>query len=156
MERLIQSCVKFPQPGLVERPVQVSNRRILAANGWAATLEKYKPGTPARADCCTLGEFLTDVEERSHLKPVTVRRYAVKLRKLVADLGKVEAGLKPKARKAKYDYVNGGHAAWLAKVDGQSLALLTPESISTWRNAYVAKAGADPVERKSAERSAAT
>jgi integrase len=80
----------------------------------------------------------------------------VKLRKLVADIAKVEAGMKAKERRKKFDYVNGGHAEWLAKVDGQSLALLTPESVSGWRNSYVAKAGTDPVERKSAERSAAT
>ena len=129
---------------------------FLDANGWAATLEKYKPGTPAQAECCTLGEFLADIEKRSHLRPITVRHYAVTLRKIVADLGKVEEGLTGKAKRAKYDYVNGGHAAWLAKVDGQSLSLLTPESLSAWRNAFVVKAGTDPVARKSAERSAAS
>ena len=128
----------------------------LVSAGWTATLAKYKPGTPAKVGGCTLGEFLADVEKRSHLKPATVRRYAVKLRKLVADIAKVEAGMKAKERRKKFDYVNGGHAEWLAKVDGQSLALLTPESVSGWRNSYVAKAGTDPVERKSAERSAAT
>ncbi|MBK8477228.1 MAG: hypothetical protein IPL39_13305 [Opitutaceae bacterium] len=53
-------------------------------------------------------------------------------------------------------YVNGGNKERLAMVDAQSLVVLTPESISGRRNAYVAKAGTDPVERKSAERSAAT
>ena len=128
----------------------------LVSAGWPATLAKFKPSAPTKAKYCTLGEFLADVEKRSHLRPITVRRYAVTLRKIVADLGKVEAGLRGKAKRAKYDYVNGGHAAWLAKVDGQSLALLTPESLSGWRNAFVSKAGTDPVERKSAERSAAS
>jgi hypothetical protein len=32
-------------------------------------LAKYKPGTPAKVGGCTLGEFLADVEKRSHLNP---------------------------------------------------------------------------------------
>ena len=129
---------------------------FLDANGWAATLAKYKPAAPTKVEGCTVGEFLADVEKRSHLKPATVRRYAVKLRKLVADIAKVEAGMKAKECRKKYDYVSGGHAEWIARIDGQALKLLTPESVSGWRNSYVAKAGTDPVERKSAERSAAT
>lgn len=129
---------------------------FLEANGWDATLAKHKPGVQHKSECCSVGEFLTDVETRSHLKPVTVRRYAVKLRKLVSDVAKLEAGLKAKDRRAKYDYVNGGRKVWLAKVDRQRLDVLTPETVSAWRNAYVVKAGSDPVKRKSAERSAAS
>lgn len=128
----------------------------LVSVGWEATLVKFKPSPTTKAYVCTVGEFLADVKARSHLKPMTVRRYAVKLRKMVADLAKLEAGVKGKAKMAKYDYVNGGRKAWLAKVDSQSLNFLTPETINTWRNAYVAKAGTNPVERKSAERSAAS
>lgn len=128
----------------------------LASAGWDATLAKFKPSTPAKAKGRTLGEFLADVEKRSHLKPATVRRYAVKLRKLVADVAKVDAGLKTKERRRKFDYLNGGHAAWIEKVNSQPVSLLTPESITRWRNSYVAKAGTDPVARKSAERSAAS
>jgi len=128
----------------------------IVAAGWEPTIVKYKPDMEETAEVCTVGEFLADVETRSHLKPVTVRRYAVKLRKLVSDVAKLEAGLKRKAKRAKYDYVNGGRKAWLAKVDGQRLDVLSSESVNAWRNAYVAKAGTDPVRRKSAERSAAS
>lgn len=129
---------------------------FLDANGWDAALSKFKPSPLAKAEICTVGEFLADVRERSHLKSMTVRRYAVKLRKMVADLAKVDAGEKKKAKRAKYDHVNGGHKLWLKKVDGQSLAILTPESVNEWRNLYVAKSGDDPSARKSAERSAAS
>ncbi len=74
----------------------------------------------------------------------------------IADLAGVDDGLKPKAKRAKYDHVNGGNRAWLSKVDGQPLDVLTPETVVTWRNAYVARAGTNPVKRKSAERSAAS
>ncbi len=128
----------------------------LVSAGWDATLPKFKPSPLAKSAICTVGEFLADVEARSHLKAKTVRRYAVKLRKMVADIAKLETGLKTKAKRAKYDHVNGGRAAWLARVDGKPLDVLTAEEINAWRNAYVARAGADPVKRKSAERSAAS
>ena len=128
----------------------------LEANGWAVTLAKFKPDPVAKADVCTVGEFLADVQSSSHLKPMTVRRYAVKLRKMVADVSKLEVGVKGRAKRAKYDYATGGRKAWLDKVDGQRLDVLTSESVNSWRNHYVAKAGADPIKRKSAERSAAS
>jgi integrase len=128
----------------------------LVSVGWPATLAKFKPSPTAKADVCTVGEFLADVQARSHLKPMTVRRYAVKLRKMVSDVAKLEAGVKAKAKRAKYDYASGGRKAWLAKVDGQPLHVLTPDTVNAWRNHYVAKAGSDPIKRKSAERSAAS
>jgi len=128
----------------------------LVSGGWDVTLAKHKPSIVAKADVCTVGAFLVDVGARSHLKPMTVRRYAVKLRKMVADVARIDAGAKGRAKRAKFDYVNGGRKAWLAKVDGQPLDLLTPDTVNAWRNHYVAKAGADPVARKSAERSAAS
>ena len=128
----------------------------LIGSGWDATLAKFKPDPLATDEVCTVGEFLADVGAHSHLKPMTVRRYAGKLRKMVADLTKVDAGLRGKAARAKYDYVNGGRKAWLAKIDGQRLDVLNPEAVNAWRNAYVSKSDSDPVARKSAERSAAS
>lgn len=129
----------------------------LIAAGWEATLAKFKPKAQVPDKVCTVGEFLADVLKRSHLKPITVRRYAVKMRKMISDLAKLETGKKGRAlRRSKFDYVNGGRKAWLALVDGQPLDLLTPESVNLWRNGFVAKAGTDPVKRKSAERSAAS
>ena len=128
----------------------------LASAGWEATIAKFKPSPFKRPDVCNVGEFLADVGRRSHLKPMTVRRYAVKLRKMVADIAEVDATAKGKARRAKYDYVNGGRAAWLAKVNGQRLDVLNTDTVTAWRNIYVSAAGSDPVARKSAERSAAS
>lgn len=128
----------------------------LVSAGWEATLAKFKPDPLAASDACTLGEFLTAVQKCSHLRPRTVRIYATKLRKLASDVAKLEAGLKKKAKRAKFDYHHGGRNAWLAKVDGLPLDVLTPEKVTAWRNIYVARAGADPVGRKSAERSAAS
>lgn len=128
----------------------------LLSKGWDATNAIYKPDPSVKADICTVGEFLSDVGKRSHLRPRTAHVYATKFRKLVSDVGKVEAGMKGKAKRAKHDYHHGGRKLWLAKVDGKSLSILTAESIMAWRNTYVSKAGADPMKRKSAERSAAS
>lgn len=112
----------------------------LEANGWEPTRAKYKPPPAAKAGICTLGEFIADVQKRSHLKAMTVRRYAVKLRKMMADVANLDGSVRSqKARRKKYDYVNGGHADWLAKVDSQRLDVLTPEKVAAWRNQYVAK-----------------
>lgn len=129
----------------------------LLGAGWEPTLAKFKPQSKDRDEVCTVGEFLADVLKRSHLKPITVRRYAVKLRKMISDMAKIESGREGrKLMRSKFDYVNGGRKAWLALVDAKPIDLLTSESVSAWRNTYVAKAGTDPVKRKSAERSAAS
>jgi hypothetical protein len=129
---------------------------FLDANGWAPTLAKFKPGVVPRIEVCTVGEFLADVEARGHFQPRTARIYATKLRKRVSDVARVEAKTSGKAKRRKYDYVNGGREAWRAKIDSQPLDVLTPDAVGGWRNAYVVKAGADPMRRKSAERSAAS
>lgn len=126
----------------------------LESNGWELTLAKYKPDQVANEKICSLGEFLANVRQSSHLKLMTVRRYEVKLRRIVADLAGVDDEAKGKAKRAKYDYVNGGQKEWAAKVDAQNLSILTPESINRWRNEYIARSNTDPIVRKSAERSA--
>lgn len=80
----------------------------LDANGWESTLAKYKPGPIAKAQICSVGEFLADVVARGHIRPRTLKIYATKLRKIVADITEVEAGTSGKAKRAKFDYVNGG------------------------------------------------
>jgi len=129
---------------------------FLDANGWVETRNRYKPRPVAKTKVCTVGEFLADVATHTLIKPITLRRYAVKLRKIVSDVAGLEKGMKKKDRRMKFDYVNGGHTAWLEKIHSQPLDILTPETIAEWHNSYVAKAGSDPVSRKSAERSAAS
>ena len=49
----------------------------LESNGWELTLAKYKPDQVANEKICSLGEFLANVRQSSHLKLMTVRRYEV-------------------------------------------------------------------------------
>lgn len=77
----------------------------LLAGGWEVAFARFKPDPLATAAVCSVGEFLEEIEERGHLRPKTVRIYATKLRKLVSDVAKLEAGLKKKARRAKFNYL---------------------------------------------------
>lgn len=129
---------------------------LLQANGWEATLATYKPDPLAKAVVCTVGDFLADVEKRSHLKASTVYRYAVKFRKLVVDVAKLESRVPPKEKRTKFDYHGGGRTRWQARIHAQKLDILTAESVTAWRNSYVNRAGSNPLRRKSAERSAAS
>ncbi|WP_404420759.1 tyrosine-type recombinase/integrase [Nibricoccus sp. IMCC34717] len=128
----------------------------LTANGWEPTLQKFKPKGPERLRCATVGEFLSGIEAKSRLHPRTLRIYSTKFRKLVADIGRVEVGTKAKDRRTKYDPVNGGRKEWLAKVEALTLDVLTTDSVIEWRGKYIARAGSDPVKRRSAEVSAAS
>src|ERR1039458_5024806 len=47
--------------------------RSLTAAGWDATLAKYKPDPILKADVCTVGDFLADVQARSHIGPRTLK-----------------------------------------------------------------------------------
>jgi len=128
----------------------------LAANGWDSTLAKFKPEPEAKLQVCTLGEFLAEAARIGHLKPKTLANYSVKLRKLVADIAGANKGLKKKQARARYDYASGGRKAWVEQIENRRLDLLTHDSLVSWKNGYVAKAGADMAKRKSAERTSAS
>ncbi len=52
----------------------------------------------------------------------------------------------------KFDYVNGGRDAWVAKLDSILLADVTPEKINKWKIAFVKETGTNPVKlRKGAD-----
>lgn len=128
----------------------------LQAVGWDGTLAKFKPNPILKAEVCTVGEFIAEVGKRSTLKPVTLFGYAQKFRQLVSSVAKIDSKLRVKARRRKYDYLTGGRKEWLAKVHAVRLDILDHDSIVAWRNARLAKVGADPRKRQSAERTCAS
>jgi integrase len=95
-------------------------------------------------DGCTVGEFLDQVKAVSGLKPVTFEIYAKKFRSLVAGVSKIDGG------KAKHDYVNGGHKAWLDKICAVRLDKLTPERINEWKVRELKAASSNPLKLKRA------
>ncbi|SRR5258706_604059 len=123
----------------------------LMAKGWAGTLAELSPPTTvpvdAKAVSPTVGEFLTEVERTSSLKPKTFRRYAQYLRMLTAQI----KGIKSDA--SRYDYRNGGLAAWREQIDAVQLSSITPAAVADWKIVYLRRAGTDPRRRLEVNRS---
>jgi len=115
----------------------------LKASGWDATLAKFKPKA-APKPVSTVGDFLTELNDYWSGKPKTFQDYCRSFRTIISQIFEIEGGRK------KFDYVNGGHAAWIAKIDRIKLADVTPDRINKWRIAFVKKAGANPMKQRRA------
>lgn len=116
----------------------------LISKGWQTTLQDFKPDMQVSKDGCTVGEFLDQVRAVSGLKPVTLEIYCKKFRTLVAGVFKIDGG------KAKFDYVNGGHKAWLDKVRAVRLDKLTPDKVNEWKVRELKAASKNPLQLKRA------
>lgn len=115
----------------------------LVSAGWDATLEKYKPGMQRKA-ASTVGEFLSELRNHWSGKPKTFEDYCRSFRTIIAQIFQIKGG------PSKFDYVNGGRTAWLAKINRIRLADVTPDKVNKWRIAFVKRAGADPVKQRRA------
>ena len=116
----------------------------LIAKGWVPTLAEFKPDMQVAREGCSVGDFLDQVKAVSGLKPVTYEIYARKFRSLVAGTFGIDGG------KAKFDYLKGGHKAWLEKVCDIRLDRLTPEKINNWKVSGLKKASKNPLQLKHA------
>ena len=119
----------------------------VCARGWAAAEAEFNPEMMVRRDDPTVGEFLREVEAKADLKPKTFRNYSGYFRRIVADT----FGLGGSSD--KFSHRNGGHQAWVERVDKIRLAAVTPERIGEWQRRYVRDAEKNPVRRGSAVRS---
>lgn len=113
----------------------------LRSAGWDATLAKFKPKA-APAAVSTVGEFLEEVKAKASAKPKTIESYCRAFRTIVADICGIDGG------KSKYDYRNGGRAAWLAKINSVKLANITPDEVQKWKLRFVRRAGNDPLKQR--------
>ena len=113
----------------------------LRSSGWDATLAKFKPKA-APAAVSTVGDFLEEVKAKASARPKTIESYCRAFRTIVADIWGIDGG------KSKYDYRNGGRAAWLAKVNNVRLADVTPAEVQKWKLRFVRRAGSDPVKQR--------
>jgi integrase len=118
---------------------------FLAANGWEATAEKFKPKSQvALKTHATVGEFLEELKAKADLKPKTLESYAIAFRKILADAFNVEAG------NERFDYKNGGRTRWIEKVHGIPLVEVTPGRIQEWKRSFLARAGSSPIKQRTA------
>ncbi len=116
---------------------------MLVGAGWDATLEKFKPGM-ARKSVSTVGDFLTELRGHWSGTPKTFEDYCRSFRTILSQIFEIKGG------REKFDYVKGGRAAWVAKIDRIKLADVTPDKINKWRIAFVRKAGGNPVKQRRA------
>ncbi|HSS15380.1 MAG TPA: tyrosine-type recombinase/integrase [Candidatus Dormibacteraeota bacterium] len=116
---------------------------MLVGAGWDATLEKFKPEM-ARKSVSTVGDFLSELRGHWSGKPKTFEDYCQKFRTILSQIFDIKGG------REKFDYVTGGRAAWVAKIDRIKLADVTPERVNKWRIAIVRKAGGNPLKQRRA------
>jgi integrase len=115
----------------------------LKSVGWDATLEKFKPEMQ-RKSVSTVGDLVNELREHWSGRAKTFQDYCRSFRTILSQMFQIEGG------REKFDYVNGGRAAWIAKIDRIKLADVTPDKVNKWRIAFVKRAGANPVKQRRA------
>lgn len=136
--------VRFPLRQSSEHTAASLARDIyvfLLANGWDATLKRFKPDAVPTKKIPTVGEYLTAARAVSGIRASTFETYCVKLRTVTAGVCGVEAGVERYGKK--------GAAAWRERVEAVKLSRLTPENIQRWAVSYLGEAGDDPAKQQS-------
>jgi integrase len=122
---------------------------FLKANGWQATLAKFKPDADSQPKVdVSVGDYLTAVEHTRRLKPRTFDNYRRCFRTIVAE----SFGIRLKDGESKYDYRTGGHAVWAQRVDEIRLERITPDRLNKWKRGRMATVGHSPSALASAKR----
>jgi integrase len=118
----------------------------ITTEGWEAAIRKHR-GTHQKA--ATLGEYLTEVFRVLQTAPGTRGDYENAIRRVYGDVASI------KGDKSRFDYVNGGNAAWVAKIDALPLDTVNPAKFMKWRNSFL-ELGKTEQEKISRRRSANT
>lgn len=116
---------------------------MLVGAGWDATLAKFKPEMQPKS-VVTVGDFLHELRENWSGKAKTFEDYRRSFYTILSQTFNIKGG------KEKFDYVNGGRDAWVAKIESIKLADATPDKINKWRIAFVRKADGNPVKQRRA------
>jgi integrase len=116
---------------------------MLVGAGLDATIEKFKPEM-ARKSVSTVGDFLTELRGHWSGNPKTFEDYCRSFRHILSEIFQIKGG------REKFDYINGGRAAWIAKIDRIRLADVTPDKVNKWRIGFVERAGGKPVMQRRA------
>jgi integrase len=98
-------------------------------------------------DWATMGDFLTELRGHWSGKPKTFEDYCRSFRQIVSEIFQIKGGRNGRDR---FDYINGGRVAWIAKIDRIKLADVTPDKLNKWRIGFVKKAGGNPVKQRRA------
>lgn len=117
--------------------------KFLTSHGWEETLFKYKPHkvTNPRRLPDTVGALIEAATELSTARPQTKEAYAKALRRIVADIVRIDG-------KGRYDARHGGNERWKRKVDRVKLSRITPDKVIAWKNGFMDQAGGDALDRR--------
>ena len=122
---------------------------FLEANGWDATLAKFKPESDVAPRLnLTVGQYLSAVKDTSYLRLRTFLNYQNCFRTIIGETFGVRADA------SKFDYRQGGNQKWIERIDGLRLERVTPGSITEWQQRRVKNAGNSPTAIASAKRTA--
>lgn len=117
----------------------------IVADGWAATIEKYKDTPDKKATKQpTVGDLIEEIARTSTLRPQTLAEYARKFRSIVGDIAGIERTAK------RFDPYSGGRERWLERVNAVELHRITPKTIQQWKLRYLRQRGDNPVEERKA------
>lgn len=122
---------------------------FLKANGWEATLAKFKPESDAAPRLnLTVGDYLNAVKATGYLRLRTFLNYQNCLRTIISEAFGV------KADKSRFDYRGDGNRKWFERIDGTRLERVTPSRVTEWQQRRLKKAGNSPTTTASAKRTA--
>ncbi len=122
---------------------------FLKANGWDATLAKFKPGADADAKLdVTIGDYLAAVDKTRRLRERTFLNYRNCFRTIVAEV----FGIRAKKNENKFDYRAGGNSKWTGRIDKIRLERITLDRVNHWKRERIAGAGKSPAAIASARR----
>lgn len=117
--------------------------RVKAA-GWDVALAEFNPERSAARGATTVGDVIEAAGKSNNIGASTLRGYTVCFRKLAAEA----YGLRSTAK--RYDYVNGGRAAWVKRVDSIRIHKLTPTRIQAVLDRRIATTKGNPLAERRA------
>jgi len=120
----------------------------LLANGWDATIARFKPAATKTPKVGTVGAVIAAAQALSTTRPQSFAQAAMRLRQIAAEVAGVERPAHATA------YRSPGFAAWREKVDALPLSRITPVAVRGWRDARIAARSANPKEKRAATVSA--
>ena len=121
---------------------------FLEANGWEATMAKFKPDSLPKLKAGTVGEAIAAAKELSTTRPQSFAQAALRLRQLAGEMGKVKV---PANRTA---YFTEEFREWREKIDAVPLTLFSAENVRMWRARRIAARAENPIEKRAATISA--
>ena len=109
----------------------------LIAHGWEPTLRRFKGDSDSGT---TVGKFISMAAKHSSARSHTITAYAKAFRKIVSEIENIDPA-------GRFDSKSGGSDEWKKRIDAVSLARITPEKVTAWKNKRLNEFRDDPQKR---------